>query len=325
MYYPCRLLALLLLLIPILATAQQKDTLTKKLDSLAKNPDSTGAKQKNKVSPSFYNENTRITPHVYLQLTADDIKQQWTSPFRATGSDWLEIGGFAAVTTGAILFADKPVNRFTVEQIRTNTSVVSASLYVTNFGGLYEAYTLAALGTYGWLFKKDKEKTTTLLATQAYITGAGIETVLKYLTSRQRPSYYDAVTGQNSHVFHGPFYHFLKKDNSSFVSFPSGHTTVAFAAATVFAMEYREYRVVPIIAYSAATAIGLSRIVQNQHWISDVMVGAALGFLCGRQVVNNYHRYSKIQLDKAKKKNTVSFNLNYSNGTLMPGIIYTFR
>jgi hypothetical protein len=310
---------------PVLALAQQKDSLTKKLDSLVKNPDSTGAKQKNKVSPSFYNENTRITPHVYLVLVADDIKQQWTSPLRLTGREWLGVGAFAAVTTGAILFADKPVNRFTVEQIRTNKSVVSASMYVTNFGGLYEAYTLAALGTYGWLFKKDKEKTTTLLATQAYITGAAIETVLKYLTSRQRPSYYDAVTGLNSPIFHGPFYHFLKKDNSSFESFPSGHTTVAFAAATVFAMEYRNIWYVPIIAYSAATSIGISRIVQNQHWISDVLVGAALGFLTGRQVVNNYHRYSKIQLEKAKKKNTLSFSLNYFNGALVPGILYTFR
>lgn len=325
MGYQCRLLALLLLLLPGLASAQKTDSLTKRLDSLAKNQDSTGAKQKNKVSPSFYNENTRITPHVYLVLVADDIKQQWTSPFRLTRREWLGVGAFAAVTTGAVLFADRPVNKFAVQQIRTNKSVVSASTYVTNFGGAYEAYTLAALGAYGVLFKKDKEKTTTLLATQAYITGAAVETVLKYLTSRQRPSYYDAVTGQNNHVFHGPFYHFLKKDNSSFESFPSGHTTVAFAAATVFAMEYKDIWFVPVIAYSAATSIGISRIVQNQHWISDVLVGAALGFLTGRQVVNNYHRYSKLQLEKAKKKNTLSFNLDYSYGTLMPGVIYTFR
>jgi len=308
-----------------MASAQQKDSLTKKLDSLVKNPDSTGAKQKNPVSPSFYNENTRITPHVYLVLVADDIKQQWTSPLRLTGREWLGVGAFATATTAAILFADKPVNRFAVEQIRTNKSVVSASTYVTNFGGMYEVYTLAALGTYGLVFKKEKEKTTTLLATQAYITGAAIETAIKYLTSRQRPSYYDAVTGQNSHVFHGPFYHFLKKDNASFESFPSGHTTVAFAAATVFAMEYKDIWFVPVIAYSAATSIGISRIVQNQHWISDVLVGAALGFLTGRQVVNNYHRYSKLQIEKAKKKNSVSFTLDFYNGTLMPGVVYTFR
>jgi len=315
----------MLILLPVLASAQQKDTLTKKLDSLVKNPDSTGAKQKNPVAPSYYNENTRITPRIYVALVVDDIKQQWTSPLRLTRREWLGVGAFATITTGAILFADKPVNRFAVEQIRTNKSVVSASTYVTNFGGMYETYTLAALGAYGVLFKKDKEKTTTLLATQAYITGAAIETVIKYLTGRQRPSYYDPVTGQNSHVFRGPFAHFLKKDNGSFESFPSGHTTVAFAAATVFAMEYREYRLVPIIAYGVATSIGISSIVQNQHWISDVIVGGALGFFTGRQVVNNYHRYSKLQLEKAKKKNTFSFNLNYFNGTVMPGFVYTFR
>jgi hypothetical protein len=56
------------------------------------------------------------------------------------------------------------------------------------------------------------------------------------------------------------------------------------------------------------------------------MVGAALGFLCGRQVVNNYHRYSKLQLEDAKKKkNSISFNVNYMNGTLCPGFVYTFR
>lgn len=326
MRYFCWVFRLVLLLIPALASGQQKDTLTKKLDSLVKKSDSTGAKQKNIVTPSFYNENTRITPHIYLVLTADDIKQQWTAPFRATSKDWLTAGGFAAVTTAAVLWADRPVNKFTVTQIRTNKSVVNASTYVTNFGGDWEGYTLAALGTYGFVFHKEKEKTTTLLATQAYITAATIETAIKLLTSRQRPSYYDAITGKNSHVFHGPFYHFLKSDKASFQSFPSGHTTVAFAAATVFAMEYRQYRFVPIIAYSAATAIGLSRIVQNAHWISDVMVGAALGFLCGRQVVNNYHRYSKLQLENAKKKqNTISFNLNYYNRTPMLGFIYTFR
>jgi membrane-associated phospholipid phosphatase len=316
-----KLFALLLLVIPSLVAAQQKDTLTKKLDSASKKPDSVGAKQKNITSPSYYNENTRITPRVYVILVADDIKQQVTSPFRATSSDWLKIGAFGVVTTATILFADKPVNRLAL-RIRDNKSVVNASQYVTNFGGSYEGYTLAVLGAYGLIFKKEKEKTTTLLATQAYVTAAAIETAIKYLTGRQRPSYNDPVTGATNHTFHGPFAHFL---NGSFESFPSGHTTVAFAAATVFAMEYKDIKIVPIIAYSAATAIGLSRIVQNQHWASDVLVGAALGFLSGRQVVNNYHRYSKIQIEAAKKKNTLSFNLNYFNGTLMPGCIYTFR
>ena len=152
---------------------------------------------------------------------------------------------------------------------------------------------------------------------------------MKFLTGRQRPFYYDPATGKNNNTWHGPFYQFQKDkngnkpDNSSYSSFPSGHTTVAFAAATVFAMEYKDTKWAPVLAYSVSSLIGLSRIMQNAHWTSDVMVGAALGYLCGRQVVNNYHRYAKLQ--NAKKKNTLSLSLNYMDGVLMPGIVYKFR
>ena len=326
-----RLFGMLLLLVPSLTMAQVTDTLTKKLDSLVKKTDSVGGKQVNNINPETYNENTKITVHTYLILLADDIKQQVTSPLRATGSDWLKIGAFGLFTTGVVLFVDKPLNRLAVDIRNENSSVVSASNYVTRFGGAYEGYTLAALGAYGYIFKKEKTKTTTFLATQAYITAAAIETALKYITGRQRPNYYDPVTGQNSPTWHGPFYQFQKDKNGqkppleSYTSFPSGHTTVAFAAATVFAMEYKDIKIIPIIAYSAATLIGLSRIAENQHWASDVLVGAALGFLSGRQVVNNYHRYSKIKSAADKKKGRLSFSLNYMNGTVLPGIVYTFR
>src|SRR5207302_1941254 len=118
---------------------------------------------------------------------------------------------------------------------------------------------------------------------------------------RQRPSYYDPETHENDPSWHGPFFQFQKDKNGNkpdyfrYSSFPSGHTTVAFAAATVFAMEYSDRPLVPIIAYSAATLIGLSRITENKHWDSDLIVGAALGYLTGRQVVNNYHRYARIK------------------------------
>jgi membrane-associated phospholipid phosphatase len=323
--------AFILFLAPLFIQAQAKDSLFKKLDSLSKNPDSVGSKQQNNTRPEFYNENTKITFQNYFVLLADDIKQQVTSPLRATSNDWLQIGAFGLLTTGFVLFVDKPANQLALNIRNESKDAVSTSGYITNFGGLYEGYTLAALAAYGIIFKKEKTITTTLLATQAYITAAAIETALKYITGRQRPSYFDPVTMKNSPTWHGPFYQFTKDKNgnrppnASYTSFPSGHTTVAFAAATVFAMEYKDSRFVPIIAYSAASLIGLSRLIQNQHWTSDVLVGAALGYLCGRQVVNNYHRYSKIQIDKAKKKNTLSFTMNYSNGLLIPGIVYNFN
>jgi membrane-associated phospholipid phosphatase len=324
-----RFLILLLTLIPSLLMAQQKDTLIKKLDSLSNKTDSVGAKQKNVIVPEAYNETTKITTRVYFTLLISDVKQQWTAPFRATGSDWIKIGGFAAFITGVSLFADKPINKFAMNIRNESSTSVSVSTYVTNFGGTYEAYVLAGFAAYGYIFKKEKTKTTTWLATQAYLSAALIETTVKYLTGRQRPSYYNPATGQNNNIFHGPFYQFTKDQNGNkppndaYTSFPSGHTTVAFAAATVFAMEYKDTKWAPILAYSVSSLIGLSRIMQNAHWASDVLVGAALGYLCGRQVVNNYHRYAKLQ--NAKKKNTLSFSLNYMDGVIMPGIVYRFR
>ena len=70
--------------------------------------------------------------------------------------------------------------------------------------------------------------------------------------------------------------------------------------------------------------IGLRRIIENKHWATDVFVGAALGYLSSRQVVNNYHRYSKLKTP-GQKKNTVTFNLQYSQRHLMPGVVYKFN
>lgn len=90
-------------------------------------------------------------------------------------------------------------------------------------------------------------------------------------------------------------------------------------------MEYRNKPLVPIIAYSAATLVGVSRLTGNKHWFTDILVGATLGYLSGRQVVNNYHRYAKIkQPDKPSRKRQLSFNLQSFQGKLLPGLTYKF-
>jgi membrane-associated phospholipid phosphatase len=300
-----------------------QDTLINKLDSLKQKKDSAG-QQINNINPKAFTENTNLTFQSYFTLLGSSLKQEFTKPFHMTKKDWGNFGKFA-LATGALSFADKPVQRAALKLRNRNTSVNKVSKYVTNFGGLYEGYTLAALGTYGFIFKKQKLKTTTLLATQAYITAGALESVAKFISGRTRPSYY-AADQEASPRFLGPFVKTLKDANgrTAYSSFPSGHTTVAFAAATVFASEYKDKKVIPIIAYSAATLIGISRITENKHWTTDVFVGAALGYLSGKQVVNNYHRYAKLKAPQ-QPKNTVSFSLNYSYGHLEPGLVYHFR
>ncbi len=318
-----RFLLFLFLSIPAAGFTQQTDTLINKLDSLSKKTDSAG-RQVNNISSKAYNQNTKITFNTYFILLGSDIKQSFTKPFHMTGKDWSKLGKFAVIT-GALAFADEPIQKGALKVHNYNTDLKNLSKYVTNFGGIYEAYTLAAFGAYGYIFRNEKMKTTALLATQAYLTGAALESVGKYLSGRTRPSYYDAGTEAEPR-FLGPFSK-TSKDAAGkkvYSSFPSGHSTVAFAAATVFALEYKDKPIVPAIAYSAATMIGISRIIEDKHWATDVLVGAALGFLTGKQVVNNYHRYSKLK-PPDQKKNTVSFNLQYAYGHFMPGMIYKFN
>lgn len=301
---------------------QPVDTLIHKLDSLSKKSDSAGY-QINNTKENAYNNVTKLSARDYFILLGSNIKQSFTKPFHMTRQDWKKFGIFSgiAIATG---FADEPIQSGALKWRTKSNAVRNTGNYISRFGGVYEVYTLAGFEAYGLLFKNEKVKNTTLLATQAYVTGALVEAVLKTLSGRTRPDFYGQFADAEP-TFIGPFGNTSKNASGqrSNSSFPSGHTTVAFAAATVFAKEYANKPLVPIIAYSAATLIGVSRITENKHWATDVLVGAALGYLTGRQVVNNYHRFAKIKTT-AKKKGQLSFNLNYDFGKMMPAVTYKF-
>lgn len=303
--------------------AQQPDTLLRKLDSLDRKTDSAGGGQINNTTPQAYNDATQFTLSSFFILQGSNLKQSFTKPFHMTRKDWGKVGKFSLVL-GAMLLLDEPVQRTALDWQTHNAGLRTVSQQITNFGGSYGRYLLGGLGAYGFLSGNKKLQTTTLLALQSYITGAAVESVVKFLSGRQRPYVYNPKQVEKEPTFRGPFAVLKdangKKTNSSF---PSGHTTVAFAAATVYALEYGNKPWVPVLAYTAASLTGLSRITENKHWISDVVAGAALGYLTGRQVVNNYHRYAKLKSPK-QSGNSVSFSLGYSQGQLQPGMVYRF-
>jgi len=264
---------------------------------------------------------TKITPKTFGILLLDDFKQQALSPFHVKRKGWIQGAGFAALTVG-VGFLDKPVQKWAVKFRNRNNWIEDYSKAVTNIGGAYEVVTFAGIATWGFVFKNEKLRTTTYLAAQSFITSTIWSTLFKTLSGRTRPANFDPNSPENQPMFHGPFYKLPYGNNSSF---PSGHTTLAFAAATVYAQEYKYVPAVPIISYSVATLIGLSRITENRHWATDVLTGAALGYLSGIQVVNNYHRYAKIQRMKSRKKRgRMTTNIQYIDGQIVPGLVYSF-
>jgi membrane-associated phospholipid phosphatase len=131
------------------------------------------------------------------------------------------------------------------------------------FSPLAVAYGLDAFG----IKSKTDFATRTAILVKGEILALGTATVLKKTT------------------------HTLRPDGSSYTSFPSGHTTQAFAAATFLSEEYKgRYPWMPYASYTVASSVGLLRMANNRHYISDVLVGAGIGYLAMKTAYWT-HRY----------------------------------
>ena len=99
--------------------------------------------------------------------------------------------------------------------------------------------------------------------------------------------------------------------DDDYQSFPSGHTSTAFAAAAAATRELGRwaphYRVAGgVVLYSGATLVGLSRMYNQRHWASDVVVGAAIGTFSGWKVVTYNHEYPGNRVDRLLLRTAVA-------------------
>ena len=193
-----------------------------------------------------------------------DQKEIWTSPFHMKRSDakwWLLFG----TATGALIATD----HWTSRQLPNTNDQARFSARVSNVGALYTVVPLtAAFYLGGVLTDNAKARETGLLGAEALVDGLVVSEVLKLATQRQRP-----LTDGG----HGQFF-------QSGDSFPSGHTVAAFALASVIAHEYRNKKVVPVIAYGLATLVGAARFSARKHFASDVVAAGAMGWFVGTYV-----------------------------------------
>jgi hypothetical protein len=191
-----------------------------------------------------------------------------SSPFRQGGVNWYAAGG-VAVATGGMMFLDENIREEWGEAGRDdyNGDLWDVPTFYGSIAGA--SLTGAALYTLGLFAKEPEVRLTGRLALQALVSGAIAETAVKFIAGRSRP-----YTGEGSHSF----LWFETSDDHH--SFPSGHTMAAFALSTVFA-ERIGTTWSRLGFYSLATLTGISRIKNDKHWASDVVLGAAIGFSAG--------------------------------------------
>jgi hypothetical protein len=110
-----------------------------------------------------------------------------------------------------------------------------------------------------------------------------------------------------------------RPDSKKLTSFPSGHTAQAFAAATFMAREYGHKNIwYSIGAYTVATGVGAMRVMNNRHWISDVLAGAGIGIL----TTNLAYLTHQYRWGKKNKGGQTIVSPSYDGQTGMVNIIH---
>lgn len=233
------------------------------------------------------------TPSLEKKFLANILRDQraiWTAPFSVRRSDgkWLIPLGVAST----IFLA---TDRHTSGELFEGSSHLTRLRISRDFSRLGSGYVSGSVAAAFYFVGRSKHdaraRETGLLGAEALIDSAIVVTVLKTISQRQRPPV-DHASGE---FFAGGS------------SFPSGHAISAWALATVIDHEYgRRHPLVRYGAYGLATAVSLSRYTGTNHFLSDVVVGSALGYGIGHYVYTQHHDRSLDAGGGTKKKKSIT-------------------
>ncbi|MGZ4819994.1 MAG: YjbH domain-containing protein [Terriglobales bacterium] len=192
-----------------------------------------------------------------------------------------------AVLGGAAL--DKPVDRFMQRHqgdgfIRPWANVGKAAPVV-----------LAGLAGAAVAFGDDRAQNVGVISLESILASAGVSLGAKYAVNRARP--YEGL-GRWAHSAGG------RSDSS----FPSNHTTIGFAAITPFAKEYNAPWMYGVVALAS-----MGRTANRQHWTSDVVGGAVVGYAIGSWLweAQRQDKSSHLSVAPGPKAIAVAWNKSY--------------
>lgn len=237
---------------------------------LSINAPAQNSRTKNKPNPKSA---TQTLEKKFFVNILRDQRAIWTSPFHLHGTDakWL---GPLSLSTVALIATDRRTSGELVEH-GDNLNRLRISKDISRMGSLYATGGLAgALYLTGRATHNNRLRETGLLAGEALIDSGILVNALKVASQRQRP----------------PADHSSGEFFAGGSSFPSGHAISAWSLATVIAEEYGHHRpLVQVGAYGLAAAVSVSRYTGRNHFLSDVVVGSALGYGIGRYVYRKHH------------------------------------
>jgi membrane-associated phospholipid phosphatase len=209
----------------------------------------------------------------YFKGFLGDTRDVLMAPSGWSPSTWIKFSLLVGLTA---TLADEEEDIQNWVQKHRNSDTDGVARFVKPFGdGKYTVPALAALYCVGHFSDDAKARRTALLGIESFVvTGIFTETI-KHTSHKHRPR----SGNLEEVVWDGPGV------SSANLSFPSGHAASAFAVATVVASGYGDHAVVPPLVYGAATLCALSRVHDNAHWMSDVVIGTAIGHFTAKAII----------------------------------------
>jgi membrane-associated phospholipid phosphatase len=222
-----------------------------------------------------------------------DTKLYFTAPARWDTQDWLFFGGAIAAVAAAHQYDG---------QVRRHYVGLHPVLNGKDPNSLRDAAPAAAVTALTWAFGELTGSRAGKVEAYTMLEAAGFSTIttegLKYAAGRARPNESQRVDNWRT----------------GGSSFPSLHSSAAFAIGTVLAEsgndEYRWFR--RVLGYGMAGATSYLRLHDNTHWLSDTVAGAAIGAATARFTLNRREqrqsRYDIAVMPAAGGGAMVSFN-----------------
>jgi PAP2 superfamily len=200
-----------------------------------------------------------------------------TAPKDFESDDWIKLSATIGVT-GLALLVDNDVKKFS----QTNkTEFLNTVFKIDEYYHIeLMAASIVVLYGYGLIDKNKEVRNVSLRLAEATVYSSLINLSIKFLSGRSRPFY-----SESSYDF-SPLKVIYEQ-----TSFPSGHSTLAFAYSTVMAKEHQNF-FWKFGWYSLAVLTAYARVYNNQHWFSDIIFGSAIGFFVG-EFVNNHPKKKK--------------------------------
>ncbi len=221
-----------------------------------------------------------------LRTVKNDFCYVFSSPARISKKDGCKLLIFSGITAGLIFHFDEKIydnsksgkdefpniifDKFS--EIGRGYGSSGMNVYYL-FGGLCSSMAASEL-----LLEDEKLLQTSGLLAESFVFTLFVTGSLKMICGRERPYNENGPT-----VF--DFFSF--SNEKAYRSMPSMHTSCTFAMMTVIAKQYDQLWI-KIPAYTFALSVAVQRIVDKQHWTSDVFVGGIIGYSISNLLIRRY-------------------------------------